>query len=100
MGSGMCPTALHLRQICVVVMIAAVGMSEAVRIVHPADGEVLEYIMDIPLWIRLEKGQGECYEIIVDEKFQTISCDEDTVLTIQPLPGRHTVKVFKFNMHS
>ena len=71
--------------LAIVLFILVLGWgSDAVRIVHPADDGTLEYIPDIPLWVRLEKGEGECFDIVVDGVSQTISCDEDTILSLQP----------------
>lgn len=70
---------------------------QAVRIVQPADGEGLPYIPGVPVWVRLEKGEGYCYEIHLDGALETISCDVDTFLMTQPLPGQHTVRVVLAN---
>jgi hypothetical protein len=73
------------------ILLAASGA--AVRIVHPAEDERLEFIPDIPLWVRLEKAEGECYDILLDGVSQSISCEVDTVLSAKPHPGPHRIEV-------
>jgi hypothetical protein len=86
--------------LAIVLCILVLGWgSDAVRIVHPADGETLEYIPDIPLWVRLEKGKGECFDIVVDGVSQGISCDEDTILSLQPR-SHPTYKMRTFALHT
>ena len=70
-----------------------VASCAAVRIVHPAEDERLEFIPDIPLWVRLEKAEGECFDILLDGVSQTISCEVDTVLSAKPQPGPHRIEV-------
>ena len=65
----------------------------AVRIVQPPEGGSIEFIPDIPLWVRLEKGEGECFDILLDGESQTITCDDDTILSVQPRPGEHLIEV-------
>jgi hypothetical protein len=74
----------------------------AVRLVHPADNAVLAYIPDIPLWVRLERAEGECFDIRLDGESETISCEADTILSAQPKPGEHRLEIvptFKPSTH-
>ena len=72
---------------------AGMPRSGAVRIVHPHQDEAIEFIPDIPLWVRLEKAEGECFDILLDGVSQTISCEVDTVLSAKPQPGPHRIEV-------
>ena len=65
----------------------------AVRIVHPAEDAVLQYVPDIPLWVRLEREQGECFDIRLNGESATISCEEDTILDAWPKPGEHRLEI-------
>ena len=82
-----------MRRRAALLALLAIAGSAAVRIVHPAEGEGLEYIPDIPLWVRLEKGEGECFDILLDGESETISCETDTILAAKPRPGAHILEV-------
>ena len=71
----------------------------AVRIVHPAEDEAMEFIPDIPLWVRLEKGEGECFAILLDGEYETITCEADTILSAKPRPGLHRIEVVPTDGH-
>jgi hypothetical protein len=71
----------------------------AVRIVHPAEDETMEFIPDIPLWVRLEKDEGECFAILLNGEYQTITCEADTILSAKPLPGLHRIEVVPTDAH-
>ena len=66
---------------------------DCVRILHPSENEALEFIPDIPLWVRLERREGECFDIVLDGQSETISCDADTILSARPEPGEHTLEL-------
>ena len=72
----------------------------AARILHPAEDAVLQYIPDIPLWVRLERAEGECFDIRLDGESATVSCEADTILDAWPdgerlevVPGGHRLEV-------
>jgi cephalosporin hydroxylase len=73
-------------------LLAGISVGDGVRIVHPAHGQAIEYIPDIPLWVRLEKGAGECFDLLIDGKSAEITCEEDTVLSLMPALGPHTIE--------
>ena len=78
---------------------AGMPRSGAVRIVHPHQDEAIEFIPDIPLWVRLEKGEGECFAIRLDGEYETITCEADTILSAKPLPGLHQIEVVPTDAH-
>ena len=74
----------------------------AARILHPAEDAVLQYIPDIPLWVRLERAEGECFDIRLDGESATVSCEADTILDAWPKPGEHRLEIvptFKPSTH-
>lgn len=79
--------------LCVLLLLAGLSMCNSVRIVHPSDGQVIEAIPDIPFWVRLEKGEAECFDLLIDGKsVNEITCEEDTVLNLHPGLGPHTIE--------
>ena len=71
-----------------------IGDLGAVQILQPSEGERLEHIPDVPLFVWLgEKGQQECFEIFLDGQLETISCEEHTILSTVPTPGSHRLEL-------
>ena len=59
-----------------------IGDLGAVQILQSSEGERLEHIPDVPLFVWLgEKGQQECFEIFLDGQLETTSCEEHTILS-------------------
>ena len=65
----------------------------AVSILHPAEGAVLEYIPDIPLWVRLQQDHDTCWAMRLDGEYVTTSCDVDTILPARPKPGEYLLEI-------
>lgn len=68
----------------------------AVGILYPTEGSVLEYIPDIPLWVRLERGPShddECWEFRLDGESVASSCRVDTILPVRPTPGGYLLEI-------
>jgi cephalosporin hydroxylase len=76
-----------------VLAITGVRHGDCVRILQPSDNEPLEFIPDIPLWVRLDRREGECFDFVLDGQSETISCDADTILSARPEPGEHTLEL-------
>ena len=71
-----------------------IGDLGAVQILQPSEGERLEHIPDVPLFVWLgEKGEQECFEIFLDGQLETISCEEHTILSTVPTPGSHRLEL-------
>lgn len=69
------------------------GGDLSIALEHPAPGANLTYIPDVPLWVRIRKGRGQCFEVFLDGQSQTVTCDRDTVLEAWPLPGEHSIRL-------
>ena len=73
------PTLMNIFALLCAGMIGDLG---AVQILQSSEGERLEHIPDVPLFVWLgEKGQQECFEIFLDGQLETTSCEEHTILS-------------------
>ena len=62
---------------------------------HPRPSAELNFIPDIPLWVRIYVNNDttprcgrHCFELFLDGESQTITCERDTILDgVTPQPG-------------
>lgn len=78
----------------ILVVLLSLSYSGSVEIVQPPPGGSYDWIADIPLWIRLSKGESECYEVFLDGSSVDTTCDDDLVLVgTVPEPGEHRIEL-------
>eukprot|EP00960_Hanusia_phi_P072198 767726-Hanusia_phi.AAC.5 len=85
----------HTMQLLVLALalVLAAGHGGSGLVEKPEDGEELRWVPDVPLWLRLQKRESECFDIHIDGRSLTIACDGD-VFVDDPGVGEHSLQLF------
>jgi hypothetical protein len=68
--------------------------SETIRFIEP--NSTIPFIDDVPLWllIEFESGKDECFAVFLDKKYVLATCQENTIIESELLPGKHSLELY------